>query len=289
MIASEPDGVVLGDVMRMAFPPGASVQAGSVAQRVMINWVIILTRSFGAGEQIEAGDLVLLPPEIQAEMAEGELTALLQQLAEARSAAVITFLPVSERVMATLAGYEMVVVFSAESTLRQAHKNIATLLTDRQRQISARGMQLYRQLSEMSREGQGLSKMADALAMLTGKIVVVQDKRLEIAAISIPPDSIVLNQTALIAAVTNPENLPPLLRNRKAAAKANKSHWQQLLFPDDNVARLISPIISGDRARGYLSIIGAADDLDVLDAVAAERGADASALVKGKSKEVEEA
>ncbi len=289
MIASEPDGVVLGDVMRMALPPGASVQAGFVAQRIMINWVIILTRSFGAGEQIEAGDLVLLPPEIQAEMAEGELTALLQQLAEARAAAVITFLPVSERLMATLVGYEMAVIFSAESTLRQAHKNIATLLTDRQRQISARGMQLYRQLSEMSREGQGLSKMADALAMLTGKIVVVQDKRLAIAAMSTPPDSVALNQTALIAAVTNPENLPPLLRNRKAAAKANKSHWQQLLFPDDNVARLISPIISGDRARGYLSIIGAADDLDVLDAVAAEQGAAACALEMAKAKAVSEA
>lgn len=57
------------------------------------------------------------------------------------------------------------------------------------------------------------------------------------------------------------DELPAVLRNRKAAAKARQSHWQQLL-PVNNLARLISPIISGDRARGYLSVVGPADQLD---------------------------
>ena len=50
-------------------------------------------------------------------------------------------------------------------------------------------MQLYRRLSEMSREGQGLQAMTDVMSNLTGKIVVIQDKRLEIRAESWPSDT----------------------------------------------------------------------------------------------------
>lgn len=289
MLVSEYD-VVLGDVLRIALPAGAILRAGSANQRQIINWVVILTRPDEVAAQTEMGDLVLLPAEVQAEQSTAVLSRLLQQLAELRVAAVIIFAPLPEEVIEALTGADMALVeVSADASLRQIHKNIATLLTDRQRQISERGMYLYRQLSEMSREGQGLDRMADLLASLTGKIIVIQDKRLEIVALSTPPDSITLDADRLTQAVRDPENLPPLLRNRKAAAKANKSHWQLLLFPGDNVARLVSPIISGDRARGYLSIVGAADDLDVLDTVAVEQGAAACALEMARAKAVSEA
>ena len=84
------------------------------------------------------------------------------------------------------------------------------------------------------------------------------------------------------------DQLPPILRNRKAAAHARQSHWQQFL-PVENVGRLISPIISGDRARGYLSLIGPADQLDLLDKLAVEQGAAAYALEMAKAKAISEA
>jgi purine catabolism regulator len=148
-------------------------------------------------------------------------------------------------------------------------------------------MQLYRKLSEMSREGQNLSAMTDVMANLTGKIVVVQDKRLEIQAMSAPHGNDAdLSQIAEI--LTKRDELPSMLRNRKAAAKARQSYWQQLL-PIENIGRLVSPIVSGDRARGYLSVIGPADDLDYLDSLAVEHGAAACALEMAKAKAVSEA
>ncbi len=53
--------------------------------------------------------------------------------------------------------------------------------------------------------------------------------------------------------------------------------------------RLVSPIISGDRARGYLSVIGPAGSLDLLDSLTAEQGAAACALEMAKAKAVSEA
>ena len=44
---------------------------------------------------------------------------------------------------------------------------------------------------------------------------------------------------------------------RKAVVKSQKSHWQQFITVNERrLGRLVSPIISGDRARGYLSIVG---------------------------------
>jgi purine catabolism regulator len=143
----------------------------------------------------------------------------------------------------------------------------------------------------MSREGKGLTAMTEVMTKLTGNIVAVQDKRLEIQAISWPSNSTV-NREALIEALQQRDALPPILRNRKAAAKARQSYWQQLLPIDGaspQMGRLLSPIISGDRARGYLSVIGPADELDMLDSLTVEHGAAACALEMAKAKAVSEA
>jgi purine catabolism regulator len=139
----------------------------------------------------------------------------------------------------------------------------------------------------MSREGQSLSAMTDVMSNLTGKIVVVQDKRLEVQAVSVPRNN-KIDVSLLIEILPRREHLPKLLRNRKAAAKARQSYWQQLL-PVENMGRLISPIVSGDRARGYLSVVGPADELDFLDSLAVEHGAAACALEMAKAKAVSEA
>jgi purine catabolism regulator len=54
------------------------------------------------------------------------------------------------------------------------------------------------------------------------------------------------------------------------------------------MARLITPIISGDRARGYVSVIGPPDALDLLDALTVEHGAAACALEMAKVKAISE-
>jgi diacylglycerol kinase family enzyme len=66
------------------------------------------------------------------------------------------------------------------------------------------------------------------MSRLTGKIIVVQDKRLEFMAITIPSGS-AINEEELCALLCRPESLPEPLGNRKAVANFRQSHWQQLL------------------------------------------------------------
>lgn len=262
--------------------------AGAKQTRRNVLWVVLLTEWDDLPDQAHAGDLVLLPPVVQDQATSDELLIKLQTLAEIGIAGLLVFQPMPDIFSRKANELDItLMVAPAGTAIRETHRTIASLLIDRQTATSERGMQLYRKLSEMSREGQSLSAMTDVMANLTGKIVIVQDKRLEIQALSAPRDTDAdLSQLADI--LTKRDELPSLLRNRKAAAKARQSYWQQLL-PVENMGRLISPIISGDRARGYLSVIGPADELDFLDSLAVEHGAAAFALEMAKAKAVSEA
>ena len=285
---SLPTEVNIGDILRLALPLDTAVMAGAEQTRRNVLWVVLLTEWGELPEQTRAGDLVMLPPVVQSQATSDELLIKLQTLAEIGIAGLLVFQPMPD-VFSRKANELNItlLVAPAGTAIRETHRAIASLLIDRQTATSERGMQLYRKLSEMSREGQSLSAMTDVMANLTGKIVIVQDKRLEVQALSAPRNTdIDLSQLAEI--LTKRDELPSLLRNRKAAAKARQSYWQQLL-PVENMGRLISPIVSGDRARGYLSVVGSADELDFLDSLAVEHGAAAFALEMAKAKAVSEA
>lgn len=284
------DEIKVGDVIRLALPADSVVVAGSAHMRRAVNWVVVLTDWDILPQQVQEGDLVIYPRSLQESMTGQEFVESLQTLAAQEVAGVITFTALAAGIADDVEELGLTVIqVENDAALRDVHKTVAGLLFDRQNQVAERGTQLYRDLSEMSREEQGLPAMADRIARLTGNTVVIQDKRLEILAFSRPADSATMDEVSLRAALMDKDNLPAVLRNRKAAAKSSRSFWQQLLFPNHNVARLISPIISGDRARGYLSIVGEAVSLDLLDKVAVEQGAAACALEMAKAKAVSEA
>jgi purine catabolism regulator len=285
-----PNKVTLADVLRLVLPLNTQVLGGLPADNRLVNWAAMLTDLNEIPDQVQTGDLVIVPPAFQEQLKGQAFIKAINTLNELSVSAVLTFKPVSKPVekAAIDAGLPIFVVTS-DTTLREIHRGLAALLIDRQKQITERGMQLYRRLTEMSREGQGLAAMTDIISKLTGKIVAIQDKRLEILALTIPADS-AFDEETVSEILADYDHLPPVLRNRKAVARVRQSHWQQLLpVNDQKIARLISPIISGDRARGYLSLIGTPDNLDLLDTLAAEHGAAAYAMEMAKAKAVSEA
>ncbi|MEM9774963.1 MAG: helix-turn-helix domain-containing protein [Chloroflexota bacterium] len=280
--------VTLSDVHKLALPLN-TVMTGSIDhQSRVINWVVVLTDWIGIREQVQLGDLVIIPGTLQSGASTAELLSGLQTMGALAVAGVILFDHVDPVISTESANIDLpLLIVTDDLPMRDVLKAVSSLLLDRQAQLTERGMQLYRQLSEMSREEQGLQAMTDLMSRVTSKIVAVQDKRLEIQAISVP-ESNSINLTQLNEALLKREDLPPVLRNRKAAARTRQSHWQQLL-PVENIGRLLTPIISGDRARGYLSIIGPADELDMLDKLTTEHGAAACALEMAKAKAISEA
>lgn len=280
--------VTLSDVLKLTLPLNTIVLGGSAQRERVINWITILTDWRQVRDQIQLGDLVVVPHAMQAIATDSEFKESMQVMGTAAVSAILVFSDLSDSVVSVAKSLDLPLVqVPTDTSIREIHRSISSLLIDRQAQVTERGMQLYRQLSEMSREDQGLNAMTDLMSQMTGKIVVVQDKRLDIQAMSIPPDNDI-ELDKLTTALKQREHLPVVLRNRKAAAKTRQSHWQQLL-PVENVARLLTPIVSGDRARGYLSVVGAADDLDMLDKLTTEHGAAACALEMAKVKAVSEA
>jgi purine catabolism regulator len=281
----------LGDVIRIALPIDTTLHTADPDDVLrLVNWVSLLTKPDDLEDQVEAGDLVICPNTLQQQLDSAGMSQMIEQIAGLDAVALVLKHAPDEKSAEFAHTLRIpLLIIPPETTIRDLHKNISSLLLDRQTRISERGMQLYRELSETSRDGGGLDKMALMMGQLTGKIIVIQDKRLDIHAIARPTGSLPIEDETLFAALQESENLPAVLRNRKAAAKATRSYWQQLLFPHHNVARLLSPIISGDRARGYLSIIGAAGELSLLDTVAVEQGAAACALEMAKAKAISEA
>ena len=288
MTQSSQSNVFLNDIVRLSLPVGTAIVAGPNSGGHPVNWVVVLTDLHDVALQVQLSDLVLVPPALIAERTPAQIATLLGELAELSVAGVVVLGDMAAPVRAAADALALPLISLPDGTsLRNIHQSISSLLVDQQSQISERGMQLYRRLSEMSREGQGLMAMTEVMSKLTGKIIVAQDKRLEIRALSRPLDSKV-DVGQLRELLSARESLPSVLRNRKAAAKARQSSWHQVL-PLDNVARLISPIISGDRARGYLSVIGAPGELDLLDSLTVEQGAAACALEMAKAKAISEA
>lgn len=291
MAQPAPQQVTIGDVLRLALPLSVTVVAGGDFRQRAVNWAATLINWEVLGQQVRAGDLVVLPAILISAAVESQITAGVRELAALEVAGILSFgsLPDATTNLARDLNLPLLLV-PASSSLRDIQQNVTALLLDRQKQTSERGMQLYRRLSEMSREGQGLAAMAEVMSQLTGKIIVVQDKRLEIQAISRPASS-PIDEAPLLRWLSQRDNLPPLLRNRKAVAKVAQSYWQQLLPIEahgSSVARLVSPIISGDRARGYVSAVGLADELDMLDTLTVEHGAAACALEMAKAKAISE-
>jgi len=280
--------ITISDILRLALPLSTAVVADNRQTRQPINWVSVLTSWDELAVQTHAQDFVLIPPALQESTSEPLLHKYLAHLADLGVSGVLCFRPLSDMFRNRLAEIELPALVAPETiTVREANRAIASLLVDRQSATSERGLQLYRTLSEMSREELGLQAMTDVICKLTGKIIIVQDKRLELRTMSIPAHND-LDVNRILEELTQREHLPAILRNRKAAAKARQSYWQQVL-PIENIGRLISPIVSGDRARGYLSVVGLADDLDMLDSQAVEHGAAAFALEMAKAKAVSEA
>ena len=94
-----------------------------------------------------------------------------------------------------------------------------------------------------------------------------------------------VNIPALVESMGAWSKLPEGLRDRRQAAQGS---WRDQPL-EEGLKRLVCPIVAKGMARGYLSLVGSADDLDLLDQLVVEHGAAACALEMAKAKAVSEA
>jgi purine catabolism regulator len=178
-----------------------------------------------------------------------------------------------------------VITLPEGASLRDIQHAALELIVNRQSYLIERGARIYQTLARLSAEGAGLDGLAQAMFEQTGKTVVVQDKRLRPLAQAVAPN---MSQVwaEVLEAISSPSQLPEGLRDRRQAAALGG--WRDQSLPG-GLMRLVCPIVVKSMARGYLSIVGAAGELDALDQLVVENGSAACALEMAKVKAVSDA
>jgi PucR family transcriptional regulator, purine catabolism regulatory protein len=172
-----------------------------------------------------------------------------------------------------------------DADLEITQRLLLTTLIGQRAHLSEWGSSIHSQLDRIVAEGGGLPGLARAMTGISGRGVMIQDKRLRVVA-SNPSPELDAVWDELLSDLSDWARLPEEIRDRKEAGKVAFFISQSL---PGNLSRLVTPISVGSVARGYLSLVGLEGDLDAMDRVVAEQGALACAVQMSRSKAVREA
>ncbi|GAB4508469.1 MAG: PucR family transcriptional regulator [Anaerolineae bacterium] len=280
--------ITIEDVRKLALPLGTRVVAGDGMLNRVVTWAtVIYPEDNISNKSLQEGEIVLVSTpngRNGGRVLNSDLDAIRWAADHKASAVVLSDSP-STTAIAEARAYGMPVLsLPPSSRMRLVEKAIISLLVDRKVQIERRGTQIYRQLTQISSSNEGMPELINAMARLTNKAVVIQDKRLRILYSSVQPQ-FVNTWDDIEQFLRKLDNLPVEYQDRHRVTEAENAVQMQSL-PTPGLARLVSPVVTNDIGRGYLSIIGHDTELDDIDVLVTEHGAAACALEMAKAKAI---
>jgi len=279
------------DLLRYALPVGTAIVAGRGNLNRAVTWTSVLQTRPPAFPALEGREFVLLSTEALALLSDKlTLSALISDLAQMEVAAIGvigTIDPAARRIAAEM-GIPLLNLPTG-SVLRQIERDVVRVLMGPLPSAEERGRQINEQLLQLSTENRGMQALVAALADLTGRTVVVQDKRFEVIALA-GPLSESGNWPAIEVALAGEGPLPPHFRNRVEVAQSTPDP-ALIEMPEFGLQRVVLPIVANRMGRGFFSLLIAQTDAapDALDIQFARHGAAVSALEMAKEKAVREA
>jgi purine catabolism regulator len=268
MNASSP---TLNDLIRLSFSEPVFWISGKNNAPCRIHWIATSL------EEVQGGDLFILPPDHLA-------AGILAQAVEKGATAVLILgsAALSDDIYPD--GLAVIAVPS-QTDLRATQRLMLTILINQRAALMERGVRIHAQLSQLSAEGEGLSGLAHAMADISGRGILVQDKRGGILAAH-PSSALLTIWEDVLGQLSSLESLPESLRDRKLAGSQASVVTQGI---PGGLERLIIPITVGEVARGYLSLVGLNGELDALDHLVAEQGMLVCAVEMARNKAIREA
>ncbi|MCC6612058.1 MAG: helix-turn-helix domain-containing protein [Anaerolineae bacterium] len=277
--------VTVEDVRKLALPLGTRVIAGNGMLSRIVSWAtVIYPENDTLPKSIQPEEMILVATPETAKRNLSDLE-IVRWACDLQAAAIVVSDTPPPNVIAEANAYEMpLMMLPAGSRARMVEKSVVSLLVDRKGQIERRGIQIYRQLTQISSRNEGMTELINAIARLTNKAIVVQDKRLQTIGSVLQPQFAGLWED-VETFLRKQDNLPVELQDRHRVSEIENPAILQSL-PTPGLARLVAPIVTKDIGRGYLSIIGHDTELDDVDQLVAEHGAAACALEMAKAKMV---
>lgn len=259
------------DLLRLAFSETAIqwlVNEESTAQPVQ--WVSTSLDDLGPG------DLFLLK---SGEAAPGDLIS-----AQAAGAAGILLSEPAVQGLDLAALRIPVAALRSKEDQRSVQRTLLSLLVSQRAGLVERGYHIHRQLVQLAAEGAGLPGILRAMVEISGRGVILQDKR-GVPLAEQPSQPLLGIWTDVLLQLSDLSSLPEELQDRKLAGKKAAPTLQEIY---GGLARLVVPVNVGGIARGYLSLVGVAGEMDELDFIVAEQGAAVCAIEMARSKAVRE-
>ncbi len=280
--------ITVEDVRKLALPLGTKVVSGDGLLHRAVTWTTVIYYDDQLrSKNVQPNEIILVSPPDNGAKPISSDTDIVRWAADVKAAAVVFCNNVSLAAVSEAKAYGLPLLqLPPASKPRAVEKTIVSLLVDRKGHLERRGTQIYRQLTQISSQNEGMSELVNAMARLTNKTVIVQDKRLRLLEHTIQPQFVSLWED-IEAFIKKPENLPVEMQDRHRVQDIDSPVQMQSL-PIPNVARLIAPIITNGIGRGFLTIVGQDNDTDDIDLLVAEHGAAACALEMAKQKMVSE-
>lgn len=278
--------VTVEDVRKLALPLETKVVAGDGLLNRAVSWTTVIYAEDSANaKSLQHDEMILVAPPENGQRRPNADIEVVRWASDNKAAAIVLSDPPSPTAIAEANAYGIpMMMLPTGSRIRLIEKQIVSLLVDHKGQIERRGTQIYRQLTQISSRNEGMQEIIGAMARLTNKAIIVQDKRLQILYSAVQPQFVGYWED-VESFLRKQDNLPVEMQDRHRVVEIENPVLMQSL-PTPGLARLVSPIITKDVGRGYLSIIGRDTDLDDIDSLVAEHGAAACALEMAKAKAI---
>lgn len=276
------------DVRKLALPLGTRIVTGDGLLNRPVTWtsLVYMDDHFNS-KSLQVNELVIVAPQTPTTHDYHSDIELIRWAAHQKAATVVMSETPTPTALAEAKAYSMpILVLPPNNRPRDIEKMVVSLLVDQQGQLERRGKQIYHQLTQISTANGGMVEIINAMARLTGKAIVLQDKRLQISHYTVQPQFVAIWDD-IEAFLRQASHIPVEFQDRHRLNETeNQVLMQSLATP--NLARLIAPVVATGVGRGYLSIIGDDQDIDDIDLLVAEYGAAACALEMAKIKAINE-
>jgi len=261
----------LKELSRLAFSQPLHWLSTEPGEDNPIGWICISL------EETCAGDVLLVP-------GDGATAELLMEAHEKEARAVLFLGRKPSKAVTIPAGLPVAIV-SGNHDLKATQRLLLTILINQRAALQERGARIHAQLTQIESEDSGLEGLVKTMADISGKGILVQDKRGRIL-VECASSALATIWADIVNQLRSLDSLPELLGDRRRVGSQPSILTQDL---PGGLTRLVVPITVAEVARGYLSLIGVAGELDALDHLVAEQGMRVCALEMSRAKAIREA
>jgi len=260
----------LTDLVRLVFEEPIEWLAGNPSSSTPVSWI---TTNI---DQITPGDIYLLASS-QAKI------AVIKDAHKRGAVGIIILGEMSTQLDLSSAAIPVLSLPNYED-IRLAERQLLSAILRQRGAIAEREVKIFTQLSQIAAEGGGLSGLANLMGSISGRGVLVQDKRGHILAAQ--PSSVLTSiWPDVLDQLEQRSSLPSSLMDRKQAGQHPQMITQGV---PGGLERLIGTITVSRVVRGYISLIGIIGEMDTLDQVVLEQGALVGAIEMSRHKAVRE-